>query len=134
MPSRYLNSCPWRGGWFGAGRHPHACPPLLLRGGSSGEPIDLSGMRVAVLGGGNVALDTARTVLRLGASEVRMACLEPRGEMPGFQWEVGVAEAESVAVLPGRTFKEVVVKYEQVVGVRCVEVEFRGFKRGRPDS
>jgi len=105
----------------------------LLRRVDLGEPIDLSGMRVAVLGGGNVALDTARTVLRLGASEVRMACLEPRGEMPGFQWEVGVAEAEGVQVLPGRTFKEVVVKYEQVVGVRCVEVEFRGFKRGRPD-
>jgi len=105
----------------------------LLRRVDLGEPIDLSGMRVVVLGGGNVALDTSRTVLRLGASEVRMACLEPRGEMPGFQWEVGVAEEEGVQVYPGRTFKEVVVKYEQIVGVRCVEVEFRGFKRGRPD-
>ena len=86
-----------------------------------------------MLGGGNVALDTARTVLRLGASEVRMACLEARGEMPGFEWEIVVAEEEGIQMCPGRTFKEVVVEDDQIVGVRCVEVDFRGFKDGRPD-
>ncbi len=34
---------------------------------------------------------------------------------------------------PARTFKEIVVKDEKIVGVRCMEVIFRGFKRGRPD-
>lgn len=105
----------------------------LLRRVNLGEKIDLSGKRVVILGGGNVALDTARTVVRLGASEVRMACLEPRGEMPGFQWEIAVAEEEGVQMFPGRTFKEIVVENEKIVGVRCVEVIFRGFKRGRPD-
>jgi len=105
----------------------------LLRRVNLGEKIDLSGKRVVILGGGNVALDTARTVVRLGASEVRMACLEPRGEMPGFQWEIAVAEEEGVQMYPGRTFKEIVVENEKIVGVRCVEVIFRGFKRGRPD-
>ncbi len=62
-----------------------------------------------------------------------MACLESRGEMPGFEWEVGVAEEEGVQMYPARTFKEIVVKDEMIVGVRCVEVDFRGFKRGRPD-
>jgi len=105
----------------------------LLRRASLGENIDLSGKRIVVLGGGNVALDTARTVLRLGASEVRMACLEPRGEMPGFEWEIVVAEEEGIQMCPGRTFKEVVIADGRIAGVRCVEVNFRGFKDGRPD-
>ncbi len=105
----------------------------LLRRASLGETIDLNGKRIIVLGGGNVALDTARTVLRLGASEVRMACLEPRGEMPGFEWEIVVAEEEGIQVCPGRTFKEIVVEGDRIVGVHCAEVIFRGFKDGRPD-
>jgi heterodisulfide reductase subunit A len=105
----------------------------LLRRVCLGEKIDLIGKSVAVLGGGNVALDTARTVLRLGADKVNMICLEPRGEMPGFQWEVRVAEQEGIVVCPGRTFKEIVVKDEVIKGVRCTEINFRGFKRGRPD-
>jgi heterodisulfide reductase subunit A len=105
----------------------------VLRKVCLGEKIDLTGKRVIVLGGGNVALDTARTVLRLGATEVRMACLEPRGEMPGFDWEIGVAEEEGIVLCPGRTFKEIVVQDEKIIGVRCVEIKFRGFKRGKPD-
>ncbi|MEN8172575.1 MAG: FAD-dependent oxidoreductase, partial [Chloroflexota bacterium] len=105
----------------------------VLRRACLGESIDLGGKRIIVLGGGNVALDTARTVTRLGAEEVCMACLEPRGEMPGFEWEILVAEEEGIQMRPGRTFKEVVVEDKQIVGVRCVEVNFRGFKNGRPD-
>jgi heterodisulfide reductase subunit A2 len=105
----------------------------VLRKACLGQEVGLTGKKVVVLGGGNVALDTSRTVLRLGAQEVRMACLESRGEMPGFQWEVGVAEAEGVQMYPGRTFKEIVVRDEKIVGVRCMEVIFRGFKHGRPD-
>ncbi len=105
----------------------------VLRRVNLGEKLDLSGKKVIVLGGGNVALDTARTVIRLNAAEVTMACLEPRGEMPGFQWEIQVAEEEGVKVCPGRTFKEIVVVDERIVGVRCVEVVFHGFKRGKPD-
>ncbi len=105
----------------------------LLRRTCLGEKVDLSGKKVVVLGGGNVALDTVRSAIRLGADEVRMACLETRGEMPGFDWEIGVAEDEGVEICPGRTFKEIVVKYNKIVGVRCAEVDFRGFKGGRPD-
>jgi len=105
----------------------------VLRKACLGQRVDLAGKKVVVLGGGNVALDTSRSVLRLGAEEVRMACLESRGEMPGFQWEVGVAEEEGVQMCPARTFKEIVVKDEKIAGVRCMEIVFRGFKRGRPD-
>jgi NADPH-dependent glutamate synthase beta subunit-like oxidoreductase/NAD-dependent dihydropyrimidine dehydrogenase PreA subunit len=105
----------------------------LLRGARQGEEIDLNGKKVTVLGGGNGALDTARTAIRLGADQVRMACLETRGEMPGFDWEIGVAEEEGIKMCPGRTFKEIVVENNQIVGVRCMEIDFRGFQQGRPD-
>ncbi|MBN1148221.1 MAG: FAD-dependent oxidoreductase [Anaerolineales bacterium] len=105
----------------------------LLRKACLGQAPDLSGKKVVVLGGGNVALDTSRTVVRLGASQVTMACLESRGEMPGFEWEIGVAEEEGVQMRPGRVFKEVVVENNKIVGVRCTEIVFRGFKHGRPD-
>jgi heterodisulfide reductase subunit A len=105
----------------------------FLRQVALDNPPDLTGLKIAVLGGGNVALDAARTAIRLGEPQVSMICLEPRGEMPGFEWEVQVAEEEGVRLYPGRTFKEIVVKDEKVVGVRCKEVVFRGFKRGRPD-
>src|SRR4030042_5359121 len=105
----------------------------VLRHACLGEKIDLAGKTVAVLGGGNVALDTARTVLRLGADKVFMVCLEPRGEMPGFEWEIGVAEKEGIAVCPGRPFREIVVKDDVIKGVQCAEIIFHGFKHGRPD-
>jgi heterodisulfide reductase subunit A2 len=105
----------------------------LLKRIDLGDKIDLTSKKVVVLGGGNVALDTARTVLRMGADQVFMTCLETKGEMPGFEWEIGVAEEEGVVIYPGRTFKEIVVKRGKIKGVRCDEVIFRGFKRGRPD-
>ncbi len=105
----------------------------VLRRVRLGEKMDLEGRKVVVLGGGNVALDTARTVLRMGAESVCMACLEPRGEMPGFEWEISVAEEEGVRIQAGRTFKEIVVNDDRIVGVRCVEIIFRGFKGGRPN-
>ena len=105
----------------------------ILRKACLGQGPDLHGKKIVVLGGGNVALDTSRTVIRLGASEVRMACLEPRGEMPGFEWEVGVAEEEGVQMCPGRVFKEIIVNDEHIVGLRCAEINFHGFKHGRPD-
>ena len=105
----------------------------VLRRVCLGEKIDLGSKRVVVLGGGNVALDTSRTVLRLGAAEVRMACLEPRGEMPGFEWEIGVAEEEGIQIYSARTFKEIVIEVDKITGVRCVDIKFRGFAHGRPD-
>jgi heterodisulfide reductase subunit A len=105
----------------------------FLRAVALGNAPDLTGLKIAVLGGGNVALDAARTAIRLGEPVVSMVCLEPRGEMPGFEWEIEVAEEEGVTLYPGRAFKEIVVRDEMIVGVRCAEVTFRGFKRGRPD-
>jgi Pyruvate/2-oxoacid:ferredoxin oxidoreductase delta subunit len=43
--------------------------------------------RLVVIGGGNVAMDVARTVIRLGASEVQLSCLECNEEMPAHDWD-----------------------------------------------
>jgi NADPH-dependent glutamate synthase beta subunit-like oxidoreductase len=66
----------------------------------------LFGPRVLVLGGGNVAIDCARTAVRLGC-EVHLACLESREEMPAHPWEVDAAEEEGVHLHTGRTFEAI---------------------------
>ncbi|MCS7248096.1 MAG: FAD-dependent oxidoreductase [Anaerolineales bacterium] len=94
---------------------------------------DIKGKRVLVLGGGNVAIDVAMSAVRLGASWVGMACLESRETMPAHDWEVRDAEEEGIAIYPSRTFKEITQEEGRVTGVRCVQVNFRGFIDGRPD-
>ena len=89
--------------------------------------------RVLVLGGGNVAIDSAMTAVRLGASWVGMACLESRETMPAHEWEIADAQEEGVELFPSRTFKEVTSEEGRLTGIRCVEVDFRGFVDGRPD-
>jgi len=98
-----------------------------------GEFRSLEGKRVLVLGGGNVAIDAAMTAVRLGASWVGMSCLESRETMPAHEWEIQDAQEEGIEVFPSRTFKEVTSTGGHVAGVRCIEVDFRGFVEGRPD-
>jgi len=93
----------------------------------------ISDKRILVLGGGNVAVDAAMTAVRLSASWVGMACLESRETMPAHEWEIGDAQEEGIELFPSRTFKEIVGEDGRVTGVRCVEVDFRGFVDGRPD-
>jgi glutamate synthase (NADPH/NADH) small chain len=63
--------------------------------GKAGTPIYPS-RRVAVLGGGNVAMDSARMALRLGADEVRVLYRRTREEMPARAEEVGHAIEEGI--------------------------------------
>ena len=80
------------------------------------------GPRVLVLGGGNVAIDCARTAVRLGA-EVQLACLEPRDAMPCHAWEADEAEAEGVVIHADCTFLRVVENNSgQAAGVACERV------------
>jgi NADH-quinone oxidoreductase subunit F len=56
----------------------------------------LQGRRVVVIGGGNVAIDAARSALRLGAASVTVAYRRTRNEMPAYAGEVAAAEREGV--------------------------------------
>jgi len=85
----------------------------------SAEPL---GERVVVLGGGNVAIDCARSAVRLG-KVVHLACLEGRDEMPAHGWEVDAAEAEGVVLHPGRSFESILGDARGRVGaVECQRV------------
>jgi len=89
---------------------------------------DVAGRRVMVLGGGNVAVDVARTAVRLGAAEVHMACLESYEKMPAHSWEVEATEAEGVQIYPSRSFKRIVENEENGVGgLECLDVTFMEF-------
>jgi heterodisulfide reductase subunit A-like polyferredoxin len=68
----------------------------FLRAIRLGRPADLRGKRVVVIGGGNVAIDAARSAIRLGAASVHLACLESRPQMPAYEWEVEDALTEGV--------------------------------------
>ena len=56
------------------------------------------GEKVVVIGGGNVAIDAARTALRLGAKEVDLVCLEARQEMPASEPDIQAAAEEGVTL------------------------------------
>ena len=69
----------------------------FLRDVNLGKPVKV-GERVAVIGGGNVAIDAARTALRLGAKEVQIFYRRLREDMPAADWEVAEAEKEGVKI------------------------------------
>ncbi len=73
----------------------------FLRDIKLGAPTPLVDKQVVVIGGGNVAIDAARSARRLGAAEVHLVCLERRDEMPAYAWEVDEAVADGVHVHDG---------------------------------
>lgn len=81
------------------------------------------GDAVAVVGGGDVAMDVARTALRAGASQVRVACLESREIMPAHPWEVAEALEEGVELHPAWGPQRVLTGTAGVEGLELVAVE-----------
>lgn len=75
----------------------------LLRSVAAGQ-VDhtlFAGKRVVVVGGGNVAVDAARTARRLKADSIQIVCLEQPGEMPAYEAEVQAAIEENVSIHTG---------------------------------
>ena len=67
----------------------------FLRAAVNGEKPEL-GRRVAIVGGGNTAMDACRTAVRLGAEEVYVLYRRTRDEMPAEKIEIAEAEEEGV--------------------------------------
>ncbi len=90
------------------------------------EKIDKLDGNIVVIGGGNVAVDVARTAARFGGKSVSMFSLEQRDEMPAADEEVEEAEAEGISVNGGWGPKEILTdKKGKVTGIvmkRCVSV------------
>ncbi|MHC4207534.1 MAG: FAD-dependent oxidoreductase, partial [Planctomycetota bacterium] len=73
----------------------------FLRQASFAEDKSAIKKSVVVIGGGNVAVDVARTALRLGAESVEMVALEQRNEMPAYPEEIEATLAEGIIIRNG---------------------------------
>ncbi len=81
---------------------------------------------VIVIGGGNVAVDVARTAKRVTDGKVTMLCLEGKDEMPAADDEVEDAKAEGIEVMNGWGPKEILTKDGKVTGIifkKCTSVK-----------
>lgn len=96
----------------------------FVRNVNLGEDIKLEG-NVVVIGGGNVAIDVARSATRVGASKVDMFCLESREQMPALEEEIEEAISEDIIINNSWGPKRIITKKGGVVGVefkKCVSV------------
>lgn len=86
------------------------------------------GDKVVVIGGGNTAIDAARTALRLGC-DVNIVYRRSRVEMPANPWEVNEAEAEGVKIHYLAQPVRILGEGGRVVGMECLKCEL-----GEPDA
>jgi heterodisulfide reductase subunit A-like polyferredoxin len=87
------------------------------------------GRKVAIIGGGNVAIDVARSAVRLGAEEVSIIYRRTRAEMPAWEEEVQAAETEGVKISYLAAPQEVLTSDGKVIGLRCIRMRLT-----EPDS
>jgi len=80
------------------------------------------GNKVLVIGGGNVAMDVARSARRLGVPDVEMVCLESAEEMPAWKWEVDEAVEEGISIHHRWGPKAVKREGDKVKGLEAVKV------------
>jgi formate dehydrogenase beta subunit len=85
--------------------------------------------KVFILGGGNVAIDCARSCLRLGFGHVEILYRRSRKEMPALPEEIAEAEAEGVKIRYLTAPVKVHSKWGRIEGLECVKM-----KLGAPDE
>ena len=100
----------------------------LLRDINLGKEVKLKG-KVVVIGGGDVAIDSARSALRSGAEEVTILYRRTSAEMPAREEEVEAAEAEGVKIEYLVAPVEVLTEQGKVRGIKCTRMEL-----GEPDA
>jgi NADH-quinone oxidoreductase subunit F len=94
------------------------------------------GKNVVVIGGGNAALDAARTAVRLGAQTVTIVYRRTREEMPAYAEEIEEAQKEGVVLKLLTAPVEIIATNDTVTGLRCRPMhlgEFDGSGRRRPE-
>jgi NADH-quinone oxidoreductase subunit F len=90
------------------------------------------GSKVAVIGGGNSAIDAARTALRLGAKDVTILYRRERKDMPAWENEIVAAEHEGVRIEYLVAPTKVISKAGKVTGIECERMKLAEFdKSGR---
>jgi heterodisulfide reductase subunit A-like polyferredoxin len=89
---------------------------------NSGGASPTQGKRVAVIGGGNVAMDVARVARRQGASQVTVIALESPEELPASPWEVAEAQAEGIEIIHRLGVKQILSRNGAVTGLELKAV------------
>jgi heterodisulfide reductase subunit A-like polyferredoxin len=100
----------------------------FLRAISLGKKVSV-GKKVAVIGGGNTAIDCARTAKRRGAKEVTIVYRRSRAEMPASAEEVAAAEEEGIKVELLTTPSRFSAENKKLAKMECVRM-----KLGEPDA
>ena len=83
------------------------------------------GRHVVVIGGGNVAIDAARTSLRLGAESVTIAYRRSRNQMPADVEEVEQAEEEGIHFSFLTIPKAIDGREQEITGLSCIKAELK---------
>lgn len=99
-----------------------------LRKLNMGEKVAV-GKKVAVVGGGNSAIDAVRTALRLGAEETFIVYRRSRQEMPANEEEIIEAEKEGVKINYLTNPTKILGRDGKVVGMECLKMRL-----GEPDA
>lgn len=96
----------------------------FLRSVNLGEDVNLKG-NVVVIGGGNVAIDVARTATRVGGENVNIFCLESLEEMPALDEEIEETLAEGITINNSWGPKRIISENGYVTGIefkKCIYV------------
>ena len=100
----------------------------FLRRLTLGEPVEL-GKRVVIIGGGNTAIDAARTAARLDVDEVTLVYRRTRQEMPADAAEIDAAIAEGIEIHYLAAPVRVLSEAGRMSAVECIRMEL-----GEPDD
>jgi heterodisulfide reductase subunit A len=101
----------------------------LAQLGVEGVELPQVGDRVVVVGGGNVAIDSAMTARRIGTSEVTILYRRTRAEMPANDWEIEEAEEEGIQFHFLATPTQVIGRGGTLAAIRCQRMQL-----GEPDD
>lgn len=96
----------------------------FLRKVNLGEELDLK-ENVLVIGGGNVAIDVARTAARVGGKNISIFCLESAEEMPALKEEIEETLSEGIKINNSWGPKRIITENGKVTGVefkKCISV------------
>ncbi len=101
----------------------------FLRDANLGKAERLEGKTVMICGGGNTAMDSARTAIRLGAKKVMIVYRRSRKEMPAFEWEIQEVEEEGVEIQYLKNPIKFIGENGKIKKVVCIKM-----KLGEPDD
>jgi len=109
---------------------------LFLKDVNLGKEVDFTGKKVVVAGGGNTAIDSVRTALRLGAKKVSLVYRRSRREMPGHVSEIIEAEKEGILFYfltsPVRLIGNNKLEMVECIRMKLVETDEGGRRRPIP--